>query len=1130
VVVIDESGQIDWTLRANSPFDPGNVRIENLVVEGGQFDVIDRAAGRTHSIILPKATVSAKALTGPWRLNGEAQINGEAMHLAVSTGQSEKGVLPLRITALPTAGSVVIESDGSAKFDGSRASYAGQFVLRPALKSDFELAKLKVPNAASDEAAAAQFKVSGKFGLAPTGLALPEFKLETGDKANPYVANGSGSIIFGAAPMFDLKLVGTQVNIKDDKGARAGSGLTNRIETFRQFVTSLPMPDMPGVVSVNLPAIVAGDTTIRDIAFEATPESGAWRVRNFKSTLPGRTQVEADGLLRQGDAFGFAGRLLVASNQPAGLANWLTGQVDPAIRKLNAVGFSADVDLKPDVQSFENLELALGAASFKGKADRRTDGERPALGLSLTGGALDLDGLNALGIGFLGEDGQNRFSGHDISLNLDVGPVSQGGIEAKKLGASLRIKANLIEIDRLMVTDVAGVSISATGQLTDPGSAVSGNLDASLISADASAFTTMLAQSFPGNATLQTLAARVSTVPEILKDLNATMIVSTAKDADERAMTVSLNAKTSTGELVFAGNGKGMNFTDLTGSFQASLREDDPLALVALAGIPVVPLGAPGPVVLDVTGAGDFASGLDTSVKINAAGTNGSFSGQLKSGDNGLEAKGRIALESDDFDPYLAASGLVFSSVGTGTPLAFKSNLKTESGLMAFSAIDGAVRDNRLKGDLTLKLAERPTISGAVGVDHVDVFWLAENLFGTGNFDALSGPSAVSAFSTQPVTPFDGSVELSVAELALGPAGLASNAKVKLDMTNNALRLNELTATLYDGALSCTLDMRNDGGAGAVSADFSLQGATAQEVGFMPALSGQIDFSGSVTSAAKSMEGLVSEMTGSGVVSIREGVVSGFDPDAFPAIIAQSAATETAPLLSDVEKMIASSVTAKSFPLNTGQLAWSVAGGKMRLPGIKGDQPGAIFTADASGNLLEGSASVNGSITYNAGTDGVIGAEPTVPFVASVTQDTTSFETDAQPLLQFLTQRALEREQARVEALQSALVEKQRLRRDVRLIGMLYAERDRRALLRETAVRTEAARLAATLSAQWEREKAKQEEKRLLLEAEAKAAAEKAAADAAKVQLDNQLEPQQPEVPANQNLDDVFQSLDFDVN
>ncbi|MGL4489586.1 MAG: AsmA family protein, partial [Rhizobiaceae bacterium] len=46
VVVIDESGQIDWTLRANSPFDPGNVRIENLVVEGGQFDVIDRAAGR----------------------------------------------------------------------------------------------------------------------------------------------------------------------------------------------------------------------------------------------------------------------------------------------------------------------------------------------------------------------------------------------------------------------------------------------------------------------------------------------------------------------------------------------------------------------------------------------------------------------------------------------------------------------------------------------------------------------------------------------------------------------------------------------------------------------------------------------------------------------------------------------------------------------------------------------------------------------------------------------------------------------------------------------------------------------------------------------------------------------------
>ena len=62
---------------------------------------------------------------------------------------------------------------------------------------------------------------------------------------------------------------------------------------------------------------------------------------------------------------------------------------------------------------------------------------------------------------------------------------------------------------------------------------------------------------------------------------------------------------------------------------------------------------------------------------------------------------------------------------------------------------------------------------------------------------------------------------------------------------------------------------------------------------------------------------------------------------------------------------------------------------------------------------------------------------------------------DTEPLAQFLTQRALEREQARVEALQSALLEKQRLRREVRYYASLQFERDNAA---EIARKAEEAR------------------------------------------------------------------------
>ena len=93
---------------------------------------------------------------------------------------------------------------------------------------------------------------------------------------------------------------------------------------------------------------------------------------------------------------------------------------------------------------------------------------------------------------------------------------------------------------------------------------------------------------------------------------------------------------------------------------------------------------------------------------------------------------------------------------------------------------------------------------------------------------------------------------------------------------------------------------------------------------------------------------------------------------------------------------------------------------------------------------------------------------------------------DTEPLAQFLTQRALEREQARVEALQSALLEKQRLRREVRYYASLQFERDKAA---------EIARKAAEEAAAAAKRKA-EEEARAKAEAEAKAKAEEAGAEA----------------------------------
>ncbi|TGP13076.1 AsmA protein, partial [Mesorhizobium sp. M2D.F.Ca.ET.233.01.1.1] len=132
--------------------------------------------------------------------------------------------------------------------------------------------------------------------------------------------------------------------------------------------------------------------------------------------------------------------------------------------------------------------------------------------------------------------------------------------------------------------------------------------------------------------------------------------------------------------------------------------------------------------------------------------------------------------------------------------------------------------------------------------------------------------------------------------------------------------------------------------------------------------------------------------------------------------------------------------------------------------------------------------------------EALVGSEPAVNFTAEGPFGAVKRQFDSQPLARVLTQRALEKEQQRVEAMQAALLEKQRLRREVRYYAALQDARDKAA--EELRQQEEAARLKAEADA-----KAKAEaDAQAQAEADAKAKADaeaKAKADAdAKAEAD----------------------------
>jgi hypothetical protein len=94
---------------------------------------------------------------------------------------------------------------------------------------------------------------------------------------------------------------------------------------------------------------------------------------------------------------------------------------------------------------------------------------------------------------------------------------------------------------------------------------------------------------------------------------------------------------------------------------------------------------------------------------------------------------------------------------------------------------------------------------------------------------------------------------------------------------------------------------------------------------------------------------------------------------------------------------------------------------------------------DLSTLALGGTGSLSFKNTDNAEADGAANLRYSI----GGTYDAPSAQFDRQPLVQFLTQRALEREQERVEAMQASIVEKQQLRRQLDLLTSDEQERER---------------------------------------------------------------------------------------
>nr|WP_255341084.1 AsmA-like C-terminal region-containing protein [Jiella sp. LLJ827] len=1073
------------------------VVLENVVIEDGTVIIDDESIGRTKTLLDIDATLSAESLAGPVDGTGSFTVDGQRVVFDVRTGlPQDDGSMPVRVTAANDALDTRIILDGTATAANSVPGFAGSFgLIRPVPDQvldaqaeeqanpfdSLDPQERGQPSMTEAEPAVAPLRAGGNIRLTADRAEVSELRMQAGGGTQPYILTGSGSLDYGAEPSFALELEGEQVNVdalnaeeealppgavaKDDPDAER-LGLSRRIEAMRAVLADVPRPTIDGTIALSLPVVTAGDTTIRDVALVARPQPTGWRLDSFAAELPGRTRIEAAGDVGLDKDFEFSGRLLVASQQPSGFSDWLTGTIDPAVRTLSRAGFSAQTTLSPDRQIFENLEVDVGGDEISGQIARVRAEDHTKITADLQGERVDLDAVLALSRLFTGRD-DSLAEADRFDIALDAGPITFADAAADSVNADLSFDGGTLTVDELVIEGLAGARVTSSGTLSDlDGGDAKGRLKVALESQDPDRFFDFLRRVRPGIPLIEVLAERANRLSPL--DLSGEVEAVEGEDGKRPTLLVRMRG-TADGTRIDMSSAieNGIYARTESGRFglDLQLKNDRPTVLLGQLGISAVDVSPPSPLEAELSLSAAETGPAVTSATLRAPGNEVSVDGVLEVTPGGVTgADLSVYVNSDDAGPWLRALAVDLGQSFDIVPVSVSGGLIYQDGGWHLPDLGGTIADVSLSAALD-KRPEEP-LGGNVHVSELSLPWVANLVYGRPLLD-VAGMVDWSSESFRPalLPPVEAALNLTADRMTLGATAL-SDVSADLALSGSEVSLSAMKAQ-YDGApLTARATLRNTGGLGG----FSLV-ALAQDIdlaGLFPAAASSDDpaqMSGEIRleSSGQSYQALVSATTGAGSVTVRGIKLPGVGQNTLQPLLAAADSEDFRPQAETAETFRTIS-KGRAFPVEEAETEFTVAGGTIRFAPVTLDEGDTQLTIDASLDLSDLGLDGDMRLAIDPGVDRVEGAEPVVNYALAGRLSQPELQLDATGLTNYLSVRALEREQARVEAMQESLEEKLRLRREARFYRWretVAAERARAAEERRQAEEQAAAQRAA---------------------------------------------------------------------
>lgn len=1131
-------GTLDWARGRRTSIPAKTVVLENVEIINGQIEFVDEQTGRTRRVSGLAADVSARSLTGPWKVEGRAALDGEAGSFSFTSNEVDAaGALSLKARVTPDKRPFGVETDGALKIVDFKPVYSGRFTLtenRQGEEKDDERAPLRI---------------NGDFQLTNESIRVPDYRFEVGSTDDPYVVTGEATLDTGKDQKFLLIADGQQIDVSrigPSRNAKTGRdpaiSMRQRLEAMLAIAAEIPIPQVPGRASLKLPAIVVGDTTVRDVRIDVQPDGAGWVIDNVVALLPGRTQLEAKGRLNLKGQRSFRGDLLLASNQPSGLANWLAGSVDPAIRKLKTAGFSAKVNLTDTLQQFENLELAAGEASLKGRLERQSFAEQqPNLSLQLKGNRIDFEALQALTGLVAGDASTQTLLQHAIAADLSADEFSAFGEEAKDVQAVLTLKNGQLQAERLAIGALAGAQLAFSGR-------ASGDLEKPVVSAkmklaakNLTPFLEMIGRHAVNHPALRQLikagpyysdAAFDVTLTAGNKEGNAPATFGIFGTANGTKIAASYQAP----DMVQALTGKAI-------LLEATLENPETRLLLGQTGFDPLPFDADANGILSVKLQSTEGSKANGTVTFTTEKSSLAAKGNIDlSRDHFLEGQAKVTLQTQDLEPYLLLQGVALPQMGSGLPLTISADVAASPEAIALTAVEGKADNNAFTGTLTVDRKAPGAATGQITVDTLDLAWLGEGILGA--VEDANGAFSKSALAQPAWTGLNVALDVQAGKFWPGVYGAVTSFAGKMEWKGDELSLTDATGDWLGGKLAGRVQVGNANGSGFLRSRLDVKGGDLTQAGWThagaPVATGTFDLSVALEASGATPEAMAHAASGSGTATFNGMTLNGINSAALPQLIAAADGQKRQISADSIRSAAEAAVFSGQSVVGVVKAPFSVAGGVLRVQNVTAGDGSAAFMGAAALDLAAGRIDGGIDLTFRPGEEALAGTEPRVRIGYAGLLEAPGVSLDVADLANFLSLRAFERERRRVEILQANVLEKQRLRREVALYKAKVEARElerRRAIAderRRAAGAAEAARVKAEVEARAEAERKAEAERRAEAERQAEAA-RRAQQGPSRVRGAGQ--EQQP-IPPQSGSDDVQggstgrapgQKLDFDV-